>query len=208
MEVIQQYFPDLTERQKQQFEQLFPLFKDWNDKINLVSRKDIDDLYLHHVLHSLAIIRYTKIYPGSQVLDLGTGGGFPGIPLAIMLPEVKFHMVDSIGKKIMVVQDLITKLGLENATAQQIRAEELKSKYDFVVTRAVATADKLLQWSRKLLKSTHHNPIPNGIIALKGGNIKEETKVLPKGEYVEFTPITDYFKEEYFEGKYVMYIQG
>lgn len=208
MEVIEKYFPELTEIQKQQFEDLYPLFSEWNDKINLVSRKDIGELYLHHVLHSLAIVKYTKIYSGSKVLDLGTGGGFPGIPLAIMLPEVHFHLVDSVGKKVMVVNDLIERLRIQNASAQHIRAEELKSKYDFVVTRAVATADKLLQWSRKLLKPTHHNPIPNGIIALKGGNIKEETKLLPKGEYVEFTPITDYFEEEYFQGKYVMYIQG
>jgi len=208
MELILKYFPNLTETQIQQFESLMPLYQEWNEKINVISRKDMEEFYLHHVLHSLAIAKFIEFKPDSAILDLGTGGGFPGIPLAIMYPECQFHLVDSVGKKIKVVHDVIERLGLENVTAQHVRAEELKKKYDFVVTRAVAPAKQLLLWSKKLIATKHKNIIPNGIIALKGGDLKEELKELGKGEYYEKNPITDFFPGAYFQEKFVIYIQG
>ena len=208
MELILKYFPNLSETQVQQFQNLMPLYQEWNEKINVISRKDMEEFYLHHVLHSLAIAKYIEFKPESAILDLGTGGGFPGIPLAILYPECQFHLVDSVGKKIKVVHDVIERLGLENVTAQHVRAEELKKKYDFVVTRAVAPAKQLLLWSKKLIDPKHKNIIPNGIIALKGGDLKEELKELGKGEYYEKNPIQDFFPEPYFQEKFVIYIQG
>jgi 16S rRNA (guanine527-N7)-methyltransferase len=208
MEVLKKYFPDMEPWQHEKFEEFIPLFKEWNEKINLVSRKDIDQLHIHHILHSLSIAKYIDFRPETKVLDLGTGGGFPGIPLAIMFPEVHFSLVDSIGKKIMVVQDIIEKLNIGNATAINGRAEELKERYHFVVTRAVAPADQLIRWSRKLFTEQELNATPNGIIALKGGNIKAEIKLIGKGEFVETIPIKKYFQYEYFEEKYLMYIQA
>ena len=208
MDLIKKYFPELNEHQLQLLERLGPLYQDWNQKINLISRKDIDNLYDHHILHSLALAKFINFKPGAQVLDLGTGGGLPGIPLAIFFPEVQFTMIDGTRKKIMVVDDIIKQLELKNAKAQQIRAEELKGKFDFVICRAVASLDKLVIWSRRLLKPQQQHGLPNGLITLKGGNVKAEVKDLPKGEYVEITPLSDFFKEEYYLEKCIVYVQG
>jgi 16S rRNA (guanine527-N7)-methyltransferase len=208
MQNILKFFPDLTPTQQAQFEQLLPLYQEWNEQINVISRKDIDELYLRHVLHSLSIAKVLKFQPGTEILDLGTGGGFPGIPLAILFPEVKFHLVDSIGKKIKVVQAVADGLGLTNVTATHSRAEDVKGKYDFVVSRAVAELGKLLQWTRKHLKTKHINMLPNGWLILKGGDIKSEIKALPRREYTDQTSIQKLFKDEYFEDKYVLYVQG
>ncbi len=207
METILSYFPDLTETQQNQFQQLEALYTDWNQKINVISRKDIENLYIRHVLHSLAIPPVVRFRSGADILDLGTGGGFPGIPLAILYPEVNFTLIDGTRKKITVVQEVVDALGLKNVTARQIRAEELKGKFDFVVTRAVARLDKLISWSQRLLKNEEKHAIPNGILALKGGDVKAETKDIPKGNYVEIYPINDFFKEEEFAEKYVIYVQ-
>ena len=201
------YFPDLTEVQRQRFEALGSLYEDWNSKINVISRKDIENLYTHHILHSLAIAKFIRFKEGSRILDLGTGGGFPGIPLAILFPECSFTLVDSIGKKITVVNEVVSALGLTNVKTHVGRAEELKEKFDFVVTRAVAKVDKLLPWTRKLLLKEHKNLYPNGLIALKG-DLKEELKLLPKFEYRETVAIQTYFAESYFDEKWILYVQG
>lgn len=210
MQIIEKYFPNLTNEQRQQFAALDAIYRDWNAKVNLISRKDIDHLYEHHVLHSLAIARLIQFKPDAEILDVGTGGGFPGIPLAILMPEVKFHLIDGTLKKIKVVQDVIEQLGLKNAKAEQIRAEELKKmQYDFVVTRAVAELNQLRLWtSQRLFKTKESHTLPNGLIALKGGKIKAEIKAIPKGEYTETYPISDFFEEEYFKEKYLVYLQG
>lgn len=209
MTEILKYFPKLTLEQQNQFAALLPLYTEWNEKINVVSRKDIENLNLHHVLHSLAIAKTTGFKEGSRILDLGTGGGFPGIPLAILYPSVSFLLVDSTAKKIRVVQEVATALGLKNVEAQHIRVEDIKGvQFDFVVTRAVTSLDQLFRWSRRLIKNKHINALPNGILALKGGNIREEVKALGKGQYVEITNISKFFEEEYFEEKVVAYVQG
>ncbi len=209
MTEILKYFPKLTPEQQNQFAALLPLYTEWNEKINVVSRKDIENLNLHHVLHSLAIAKTTGFKEGSRILDLGTGGGFPGIPLAILYPSVSFLLVDSTAKKIRVVQEVATALGLKNVEAQHIRVEDIKGvQFDFVVTRAVTSLDQLFRWSRRLIKNKHINALPNGILALKGGNIREEVKALGKGQYVEITNISKFFEEEYFEEKVVAYVQG
>lgn len=208
LELIKSYFPDLTEKQLSQFEQLWDLYHDWNQKINVISRKDIDNLYNNHILHSLAIAKYISFSEGSRVLDLGTGGGFPGIPLAILFPEVEFTLIDGIKKKINVCNEVIGSIRLTNAKAYQRRAEESKEKHHFVVTRAVAKIDKLIGWSRKLISNQQKNRVPNGLIALKGGDIEEEMKLLPKWEYHEVVPITMYFPEDAFEEKFLVYVQG
>ena len=208
MEILLKYFPDLTEKQIAQFEQLLPLYQDWNSKINVVSRKDIDELYERHVLHSLAIAKVAKFVAGTSVLDLGTGGGFPTIPLAIFFPEVQFTAVDSIGKKIKVVNEIAQAIGLENVTGIHSRVEDIKTKHDFIVSRAVAELQQLISWSRKLIKTKHINIVPNGYWILKGGNIKGEIKTLGNKEYVDKYPIPKYFKEAFFEEKYVLYVQG
>lgn len=208
MEKILQYFPKLTAEQKDHFSRLGELYKDWNQKINVISRKDIDQLYVHHVLHSLSISKFMPFAPGTRVLDLGTGGGFPGIPLAILYPETHFTLIDGTRKKITVVNEVATALGLKNVTGMQMRVEELKDKFDFVVTRAVAKMDKLREWSFPLIElEDHKNIFPNGIIALKGGNIKAEMKELPKKSYYEIEPITHWFDEPHFEEKVVVYLQ-
>ena len=202
------YFPELTERQRLQFAALDTLYRDWNARINVISRKDIDNLYVHHVLHSLAIAKVIQFRAGTQVLDLGTGGGFPGIPLAILFPEVSFHLIDGTAKKIRVCQEVIAALGLENCRAEQRRAEELKRpSYEFVVTRAVAKIDKLAEWSLRLISGKQRNALPNGILALKGIGLKEELALLPKGAYVEEFPISTWFSEPFFAAKEVMYLQ-
>ncbi len=209
MQTILKYFPDLNEQQIEQLEKLGPLYSDWNQKINVISRKDIEHLYTRHVLHSLAIAKFTTFKPGAEILDLGTGGGFPGIPLAIFFPETKFTLIDGTGKKIKVVKDVAEQLGLQNVETMQMRAEEFKKrKFDFVVSRAVAAVDQLFMWSQKFFKQDHQHIYPNGLICLKGGNIKKELKSLPKGEFAEYYPLSDYFKEDFFEGKYVVYVQG
>ena len=209
MDIITKYFPDLDDLQLLRFQALDTIYRDWNAKVNLISRKDIENLYERHVLHSLAIAKVLKFNPGAEILDIGTGGGFPGIPLSILIPDVKFHLIDGTMKKIKVVQDVIEKLELKNAKAQQVRAEELKKmRYDFVVTRAVAELNQLRIWGQRLFKTQHSHALPNGLIALKGGNVQQEIKALPKGEYVETYPVSDFFEEEYFKEKYVVYLQG
>ncbi len=208
IQIIQKYFPDLTEKQIQQFTALEALYNDWNNKINVISRKDIDQLYTRHVLHSLSIAQIIKFVPGARILDLGTGGGFPGVPLAILFPEAHFLLVDGTGKKIMVVKEVIKALKLPNAEARQIRAENLTEKFDFVVTRAVAKLDRLLAWTKHRMKKQERHAIPNGLIALKGGDIETEIKALHNREYIEIYPISDFFEETIFEGKDIVYVQS
>lgn len=208
MELIQEHFPKLTEPQIAQLEQLEPLYRDWNEKINVISRKDIGHLYPHHVLHALGISKVVKFRTGAQILDLGTGGGLPGIPLAILYPNVQFTLIDGTRKKIKVVEEIASAIGLENVKAKHIRAEELKGRFDFVVCRAVASLDKLVPWAQRLLKREERHALPNGLLTLKGGNLKNEIKALGKGQYVELFPLTDYFPLEYYIEKYVVYVQG
>ena len=206
--LIEKYFPDLSETQKAQIGKLGPFYKDWNQRVNVISRKDIDAVYLHHVLHSLSVYKFIQFEPGSTILDLGTGGGFPGVPLAIMNPECNFLMVDGKAKKIAVVNNLIEHLGLENAKAIHKRAEELKMKFDFITARAVTRLDRLLSISLPLVSSKHLNKIPNGIIALKGGDLKEEINEVKKYHAVEKVAVNEFFDEDYFNEKYILYIQG
>ena len=208
MQLIEKYFPDLSQQQLEQFQELTPLYKEWNEKINVISRKDIDNLNERHILHSLALAKIVNFKAGSEILDLGTGGGFPGIPLAIFFPEVKFTLIDGTRKKITVVDAIAQKLELDNVKAKHLRAEECKHRFDFVVSRAVTRLERLIPWSFRLLKHKQVNPIPNGLFAWKGGNIKEEIKALPNKEYIEKYPIPQYFKEEYFQEKQILYIQG
>jgi 16S rRNA (guanine527-N7)-methyltransferase len=210
MDILLKYFPQLTQKQKDRFERLAPLYREWNEKINVISRKDIDNLYVRHVLHSLAISRMVQFKPGAEILDLGTGGGFPGIPLAILFPETRFHLIDGTRKKIHVVNEVIDALDISNAKGEQVRAEELKrkGKYDFVVSRAVAGLDKLWLWSQPLIREKQIHALPNGLLALKGGNIREERKLIPKHEYVEIEKIQKFFPEPEFEEKFVIYVQA
>lgn len=208
IDLIWKYFPALTDRQREQITQLGPLYEEWNARINVISRKDISNLYERHVLHSLAIARVIGFSKDAKVLDLGTGGGFPGIPLAILYPDTRFVLIDGTGKKIQVVREVAGALGLKNVDARHSRAEEVKEAFDFVTTRGVATLEELMGWSRRLLKKKHLHALPNGLLALKGGNIQPEVKSLGKGEYVEVFPIGEFFNEAYFEEKYVVYVQG
>jgi len=206
--IIHKYFSDLNETQVKQFEQLGPLYKEWNQKINVVSRKDIDHIYTHHILHSLSIAAFVQFLPEANVLDLGTGGGFPGVPLAILYPETQFMLVDGTGKKIKVVQEICEEIGLTNVEAKQIRAEEIKDrKFDFVITRAVAKTEQLWRWTEKLYTAVQRHVVPNGLIALKGGDIEAEIKEMPRGTYHDSVPISDLFEEDYFETKSILYIQ-
>jgi 16S rRNA (guanine527-N7)-methyltransferase len=204
LDIIKHYFKNLTPNQIEQFAQLFDLYKEWNDKINVISRKDIDTLYERHVLHSLAIAKFLPFQSGSKILDIGTGGGFPGIPLAIMFPECHFHLTDSIGKKIKVVQEVATALGLNNVQASHMRSEDVKDKYDFVVSRAVAELALLVAWSRGKIMKKQINAIPNGLICLKGGDLSEELKVV--NQYKEVYDLKDYFTEEFFDTKKLVYV--
>lgn len=203
-EIITKYFRDLSEKQKDQFCQLYDLYIDWNSKINVISRKDIENLYEHHVLHSLAIAKIIKFRSGSNVMDLGCGGGFPGIPLAIMFPEANFHLVDSIGKKVKVANEVATSIGLENVKCSHSRGEDIKDKYDFVVTRAVMPLIDLMKCIRKNISTEQRNSIPNGIIALKGGELNSEMASMKK---ICITwDINTIFEEEYFETKKIVHV--
>lgn len=205
VDIIFNYFPRLTEKQKEQFTQLAEVYPFWNDQINVISRKDIESLYLKHVLHSLGIAKFiTEFTPGTRILDVGTGGGFPGIPLAIMFPEVQFHLVDSIGKKIKVVRQVATALGLTNVEADHIRAEQLDDKYDFVVSRAVTRLGDFAPWIRNKFEKKDKNGVPNGILYLKGGELAEEIK--ESKLKAELHPLSSYFKEDFFDTKYVVYV--
>ncbi|MFC4871089.1 16S rRNA (guanine(527)-N(7))-methyltransferase RsmG [Negadavirga shengliensis] len=202
--LIQKYFPDLNEEQLSQFQKMGALYKGWNEKINVISRKDIDFFYLHHVLHSLGIAKVIQFEPGTKILDIGTGGGFPGIPLAILFPEVSFHLVDSIGKKINVVKDVVKQLKLRNVEAQQVRAETLNRTYHFIVSRAVTQMEKFYPWVKKKFKKEDFNEFQNGIFYLKGGEVDEELESLHLS-YVTYH-LEDYFKEDFFDTKKVIYI--
>ena len=204
MELILKYFPNLTEEQRRQFEALYDLYTDWNSKINVISRKDITNLYEHHVLHSLGIAKYTQFTPGTTIMDLGTGGGFPGIPLAILFPEVKFHLVDSIGKKVRVATEIAAAIGLENVRGTHSRVQEIKEKYNFVVSSAVMQMPELIKICRKNICKEQLNSLPNGIICLKGGNIEGE--VQPFKNFVEITELSTIFIEEFFKDKKIVYV--
>jgi len=204
MDIILKYFPNLTEEQKQQFAMLDGLYHDWNAKINVISRKDIDNLYEHHVLHSLAIAKTVTFRPGTKILDFGCGGGFPGIPLAIMFPECKFKLIDGTGKKILVCNEVIKALGLTNVIAEQRRGEEEKGLYDFIVSRAVMALPDLAKIVRKNVSKKQQNSIPNGIICLKGGNVQAETH--PFKNIVNKTELATLFKEEWFKEKNLIYL--
>ena len=202
-ELLKNYFPDLSPNQCHQFDQLESCCRDWNEKINVVSRKDIDHLYEKHILHSMAIAKFVIFKEGSKILDVGTGGGFPGIPLAILFPHVHFHLVDSIGKKIKVVQAIADSLELKNVTAIHARVEELEGKFDFIISRAVAPLKIIYDWTKHLLTSENENAIPNGWLVLKGGNLETELKELKKKAML--VPIRNYFNVEFFNEKYMVY---
>ena len=202
-DIVYQYFPNLSPLQKHQLEALRSLYKDWNARINVVSRKDIEELYLRHVLHSLGIAKVHSFAEGLEVLDVGTGGGFPGIPLAILFPGTRFTLVDAIGKKIRVVEDVIRGLGLPNAKARQVRAENMNEQFDFIVSRAVAAMPTFVHWTRGRLKSESRDQTPNGILYLKGGDLREELKDFPTAR---IHPLSTYFSEPFFETKKVVYL--
>ena len=204
MEIIEKYFKELTEKQRQQLQMLDTLYREWNAKINVISRKDIDNLYEHHVLHSLAIAKVLSFRPGTEILDFGTGGGFPGVPLAILFPECRFKLIDGTGKKIRVAQEVTQAIGLENCQPVHLRGEEEKGKYDFVVSRAVMPLPDLAKIVRKNISKTQRNVLPNGIICLKGGNLQGELQ--PYRKVVETNAISDWFSEPWFEEKYAIYL--
>lgn len=203
-DLILKYFPDLTAKQIDQFSQLFDLYVYWNAQINVISRKDIEELYERHVLHSLGIAKVCTFRAGESVLDVGTGGGFPGIPLAILFPDTKFYLVDSIGKKIKVVKEVASALGLENLKADHLRAEQIKEKFNFVVSRAVTRLGEFYPWIQGKFKKDAINAIPNGILYLKGGDLDEEIK--ESKLKAELYPLSAYFEEDFFETKYVVYV--
>jgi len=205
MEIIKKYFPDLTARQYEQLAQLGPLYKEWNEKINVISRKDIDQLYERHVLHSLAIAKYIQFTPGTSVMDVGTGGGFPGVPLAILFPETNFFLVDSIAKKIKVVEGVSQSLGLTNVRAQQNRAEKVDGQFDFVVSRAVTAFPKFVSLVRKKISGKQQNELVNGVLYLKGGDFSDELE--PFKNHVQVYALSDQFEEEFFGTKKLIHLQ-
>jgi 16S rRNA (guanine527-N7)-methyltransferase len=204
MDIILKYFPDLTPDQKEKFSKLKPIYEEWNEKINVISRKDMEHFYEKHVLHSLGIAKVIEFKPGTKILDIGTGGGFPGIPLAILFPDTHFHLVDSIGKKITVVKDVARQLKLTNVEAQQTRAEDLVRRYDFIVSRAVTRFANFLPWVKGKFKREDFNEFQNGMLLLKGGDVDEEMEERDLS-YVSYH-LDDYFKEEFFETKKVVYV--
>ena len=204
MNIIQKYFPQLSAEQQHQVALLDELYRDWNAKINVISRKDIDNLYEHHVLHSMAIAKMVNFRPGTRILDFGTGGGFPGIPLAILFPECQFKLIDGTGKKIRVAQEVAQAIGLKNCTPVHLRGEEEKDKYDFIVSRAVMPLPDLVKIVKKNIAKEQKNALPNGIICLKGGNLEGELQ--PYRKYVEKTELSQWFSEEWFKEKYVIYL--
>lgn len=204
MDIILKYFPQLTDVQRSQFAALYDLYHEWNSKINVISRKDIDFIYEHHILHSLAIAKTIRFRQGTKILDLGTGGGFPGIPLAIMFPEASFKLIDGTGKKILVVKEIAKAIGLENCVAEQLRGENETGKYDFIVSRAVMPLPDLVNLVKKNVAKTQHNALPNGLLCLKGGNVNEEIK--PFKHIVDVTDINTMFTEEWFKQKYLIYV--
>ena len=203
-EIIYRYFPNLTDVQLQQFAALGELYRDWNTKINVISRKDIDQLYEHHVLHSLAIAKIINFRPGTSILDFGTGGGFPGVPLSILFPECKFKLIDGTGKKIRVAQEVCDAIGLKNCAPTHLRGEDEKDKYDFIVSRAVMPLPDLVKLMRKNISKTSSNALPNGVLCLKGGNLQAELQ--PYHKIVETTEISQFFKEEWFKEKFLIYL--
>ncbi len=204
IDIILKYFPDITDAQKAQFGALYDLYADWNSKINVISRKDIENLYTHHVLHSLAIAKLIRFTDGSQIMDVGTGGGFPGVPLAILFPKCKFLLVDSIGKKVRVATEVSNAIGLKNIEFRHCRAEEVKEKFDFVVSRAVMPLPDLVKIVRKNVLKDQHNALPNGIICLKGGNLDSEMNPFKKA--AEADDLSMFFEEEYFKTKKIVYV--
>ena len=206
IEIIKKYFPQLTPKQEEQFVALDALYHDWNAKINVISRKDIDNLYEHHILHSLAIAKYINFREGTNVLDFGTGGGFPGVPLAIFFPEANFKLIDGTGKKVKVAQEVADAIGLENVLPSHLRGEEEKGKFDFIVSRAVMPLPDLMKIVKKNIASDQHNVLPNGVIVLKGGNLDEELK--PYKNIAEKTELSQWFDEEWFKEKYLIYVPG
>ena len=203
-DIIQTYFPDLSECQREQIEALDELYHEWNAKINVISRKDIDQLYEHHVLHSLAIAKVIRFRPGTHILDFGTGGGFPGIPLAILFPECEFHLIDGTGKKIRVAQEVSQAIGLTNCHPKHMRGEDEKGQYDFVISRAVMPLPDLVKIVRKNIARPQRNALPNGILCLKGGDLQAETQ--PFRNIVDTTEISTFFREDWFRQKYVIYL--
>lgn len=203
MELISHYFPELTQDQISQFEQLEGLYKDWNAKINVVSRKDIDELYIRHVLHSLGIAKVMRFKPGAHVLDVGTGGGFPGVPLAILFPETQFHLVDSIAKKLKVVQGVSDAIGLRNVKVSHSRVEDIDEHFDFIVSRAVTTMPKFVKWIKGKIKKEQNHELKNGILYLKGGDLSEELKIYQTAQIYN---LSDYFTEDFFETKKVVHL--
>jgi 16S rRNA (guanine527-N7)-methyltransferase len=203
-EIIYKYFPHLSDEQITQFAALGELYRDWNAKINVISRKDIDHVYEHHVLHSLAIAKIINFRPGTSILDFGTGGGFPGVPLSILFPDCKFKLIDGTGKKIRVAQDVCDTIGLKNCSPTHLRGEDEKDKYDFIVSRAVMPLPDLVKLMRKNISKTQQNSLPNGVICLKGGNLQNELQ--PFHKIVETTDISQFFSEEWFKEKYVIYL--
>lgn len=203
MDILTKYFPDLTEKQLLQFKNLEELYQDWNLKINVVSRKDIDEIYMRHVLHSLGIAKIQSFLPGSEIMDVGTGGGFPGIPLAILFPDVNFHLVDSIGKKIRVVNEVVEGLELKNVKTTNDRVENVSGQYDFIVSRAVAQMETFVRWVKSHIKKKSAHDRKNGILYLKGGDLSAELSAFAKAEIY---PLTDYYKEDFFETKKVVYL--
>lgn len=204
IDIITKYFGDISDEQRHQFEALYDLYQDWNSKINVISRKDIDNLYEHHVLHSLAIAKTIRFKDGSEILDFGTGGGFPGVPLAILFPNCHFRLIDGTGKKIRVATEVANAIGLKNCHPEHKRGEEEKGKYDFVVSRAVMPLPDLERIVRKNISSKQRNALPNGIICLKGGNVEGE--IQPFHKYAEVSEISQWFDEEWFKEKYVIYL--
>ncbi|MBO4963858.1 MAG: 16S rRNA (guanine(527)-N(7))-methyltransferase RsmG [Prevotella sp.] len=204
METIKKYFKNLTEEQTKQLEALYGLYHDWNSKINVISRKDIDNLYLHHVMHSMAIAKAINFRPGTKILDFGTGGGFPGVPLSILFPECTFKLIDGTGKKIRVATEVANAIGLRNCHPEHLRGEEEKGQYDFVVSRAVMPLPDLVKIVKKNISKRQQNALPNGVICLKGGDLQAETK--PFKNIVELTELSTFFDEEWFKEKYIIYL--